>query len=344
MKTHHAIAIVIGALIPLIFNYFFEIWKLDCLLFIFAVGLIYFNSGLFLGATFPGISWRGGLLLLVPSLLIFLPLGILSNWFAGGWGFAWKIIMNCDIYLVPAQITAAVLGSFLGSLFPVREKSIRPVKALLRFLFILAICVFSGAFFFFYNKAYTNKKYDIKKSVLLRNIKITPYRTVRIGAFEYKTILADTILWMAGNLNHDTRDTTSRCYDDDVEKCEAFGRLYTWEGAVKACAEVGWRLPTKEEWEALIHFTGNYKFAFDFLYEGGESGFNARLGGSYQLPDGAFANLGEVGSYWSSSSDAAGRLIWKCGFRKKENVVWTDYFPPDWYFSCRCVKDVNLKQ
>ncbi len=85
----------------------------------------------------------------------------------------------------------------------------------------------------------------------------------------------------------------------------------------------------------------NYLYAYDFLIEGGESGFNARLGGSFQPPVEAFANRGETGSYWSSTSNPDSSQVWKYGFQKRKGVVLKDSLPPDWYFSCRCVKDVS---
>ncbi|MCQ2109246.1 MAG: hypothetical protein MJZ05_10855 [Fibrobacter sp.] len=37
-----------------------------------------------------------------------------------------------------------------------------------------------------------------------------------------------TQIWMAENLNFETREGESRCYDNDSLNCKKYGRLYTW--------------------------------------------------------------------------------------------------------------------
>jgi uncharacterized protein (TIGR02145 family) len=54
--------------------------------------------------------------------------------------------------------------------------------------------------------------------------------------------------WMAENLNYEMAN--SFCYNDSVENCNEYGRLYTWEASMDACPE-GWHLPSWSEWNAL---------------------------------------------------------------------------------------------
>jgi uncharacterized protein (TIGR02145 family) len=60
--------------------------------------------------------------------------------------------------------------------------------------------------------------------------------------------------WMLGNLNFKTSDG-SWVYNNDSTKEAAYGRLYTWTAAQKACPK-GWHLPSVDEWTALITFLG----------------------------------------------------------------------------------------
>lgn len=60
--------------------------------------------------------------------------------------------------------------------------------------------------------------------------------------------------WMADNL-HFVMPEGSFCYDDDAEHCKVYGRLYTWDVAMKACP-TGWHLPKRKEWDILINLLG----------------------------------------------------------------------------------------
>ena len=78
----------------------------------------------------------------------------------------------------------------------------------------------------------------------------------------YKTVKLEEQVWMAENLNYETEN--SYCYNDSIENCEKYGRLYTWEAALNACPS-GWHLPTKEEFVTLISNVGGIDVAAKML-------------------------------------------------------------------------------
>ena len=73
----------------------------------------------------------------------------------------------------------------------------------------------------------------------------------------YKTVkLKDGKTWLAQNLNFDVGEG-SWLYKDP-KNVEKYGRLYTWEAALKACP-IGWHIPTDEEWNTMIkNYGGHY--------------------------------------------------------------------------------------
>jgi uncharacterized protein (TIGR02145 family) len=146
----------------------------------------------------------------------------------------------------------------------------------------------------------------------------------------YKTVKIGTQTWMAENLNYDAKG--SKCYDNETENCDKYGRLYDWVTSKKACPS-GWHLPSNAEWDKLYRFADGTKgtespykseTAGKYLkaksgWDGGGNGedkfgFSALPGGFGSCPLGGFYSIGEHGIWWSSSeydsSDAYYRVMY----------------------------------
>jgi len=109
---------------------------------------------------------------------------------------------------------------------------------------------------------------------------------------------------MAENLNRDVAG--SRCYGDNPDNCEKYGRLYNWETAKIACPN-GWHLPSDAEWTTLTNFAGTNAGTKLKSRSGWNNGGNgtdnfgfAALPGGYGY-SGSFESAGDNGYWWSAT-------------------------------------------
>ena len=172
----------------------------------------------------------------------------------------------------------------------------------------------------------------------------------------YGTIKIGTQTWMAENLNYKVRG--SRCYNNDPDNCEEYGRLYDWETALNACPK-GWHLPSNDEWEVLYRFVDgtsgtekpySSKTAGKYLkaksgwnyYEGSSGngtddyGFTA-LPGGLAHPDGKLSSAaGNYGNWWSSSEYDDDSAYNRFKSYKHNNAGWETEAKSK-LFSVRCL-------
>jgi uncharacterized protein (TIGR02145 family) len=141
----------------------------------------------------------------------------------------------------------------------------------------------------------------------------------------------------------------SYCYGDAEANCRRYGRLYTWESARRGCQSLGdgWRLPTDDEWRQLAkHYGGVYedtnhngKAAFTALLVGGNSGFNALLGGNRDSDNGQYARLEAHGIYWTASeTDPASAVFYNFG-KGSQALYRQRAGNKQMAVSARCVRD-----
>jgi len=161
-------------------------------------------------------------------------------------------------------------------------------------------------------------------------------------------VLLDGKLWMTSNL--DVPIPNSYCYENAKENCKRYGRLYTWESANEGCKLLGegWRLPMSDEWRQLTNLYGGVakdsnvtrKEAYKSLLYGGDSGFNALLGGG-RAPDGQYARLDAHGFYWTATKDDSS-TAWFYNFASGSQALYQqDGGEKMRAFSVRCVKSID---
>jgi len=181
----------------------------------------------------------------------------------------------------------------------------------------------------------SDEKYQVGKVTDTRDNKT--YETVIIGKQE----------WLANNLSF--KSEGSLVYDNNADNEERLGRLYTMDQAKSACPE-GWHLPSDEEWKELEielgmvsnvnseGWRGNSPGQGKLLKKGGESNFNAELGG-FSWEKVKFEWLDEAGIFWTATSYPKEKdSFWVRQLGKRMSVKRT-YMPKDMFFSVRCVKN-----
>ena len=174
----------------------------------------------------------------------------------------------------------------------------------------------------------------VEKGTFIDSRDAKTYQTVKIGNQE----------WMAENLNYETAN--SYCYNDSIENCEKYGRLYTWEAALNACPS-GWHLPTKEEFKTLRFNVGGSDVAGKMLksttgwYDDGNGvdkyGFNV-LPAGIRYYDGVFCDAGKYANFWSAS-EIDENYAYDLDLRYRSERVYLGDPNKDYAVSVRCLRD-----
>lgn len=184
---------------------------------------------------------------------------------------------------------------------------------------------------------------------------------------KYKTVKIGNHLWMAENLNYETK-TGSSAYNFEEKFINHYSQLYNWKTARSACPQ-GWHLPSIDEWNQLLMNIGVEKSEFndelawimsdigfkliaknqlwdieesDFrLYEYKKylniSGFSALPGGYRYM--GKFEREGLEAGFWTNSPNSDISVI-MIGINYRGEIQQTpSLIMNDDLNSVRCIKD-----
>lgn len=197
----------------------------------------------------------------------------------------------------------------------------------------------------------------------------------------YKTVVIGTQTWMAENLNYS--DSTNypsmlkrnRCYNNSLDSCTKYGRLYTWAAAMdsvgtfstngkgcgygKICSPTypvrgicpsGWHLPTQAEYNTLFTTVGGISKAGEILTTGWRSnnnsvddfGFSALPAGFYY--NGSFSGVGSSATFWTATEyvkqvTREGDIAIGCELLRSEEMAIFYLLSKDYGRSVRCLKD-----
>lgn len=113
----------------------------------------------------------------------------------------------------------------------------------------------------------------------------------------YRIISAGNTVWMAENLKYKVNGETTNGFDNNSNNVAAYGLLYNWETALKACP-VGWHLPSGSEFRALMDQS-------EINDNRGKPGsgpavFKVQLAGMQDY-EGTFSEMDESAYYWTST-------------------------------------------
>lgn len=164
----------------------------------------------------------------------------------------------------------------------------------------------------------------------------------------YETVQMGDAWWMAQNLNFDAGEG-SYCYENEAAKCANYGKLYTWDAAMRSCPQ-GWHLPSLQEFESMINVNGGSEIAGGKLkdYEKllwkevnvgatNEVGFSALPAGR-RYDSGLFAGAGYYSQFFSST-EYNSREAYNMTIGYDYANVFIYNYKKSYAISVRCVKD-----
>jgi uncharacterized protein (TIGR02145 family) len=213
----------------------------------------------------------------------------------------------------------------------------------------------------YYNKAYYRSMHNHSSSVTNFYENKSSLNSVRCvkgslnnfgGSFTdsrdgqtYKYVKIGSQTWMAENLNYDIEGSV--CYDNKLENCKKYGKLYDWKTALNVCPD-DWHLPSHEEWATLTISLGGFAIAgaklkakngWDNNGNGTDDYEFSALPGGHGNSGGNFLNIGEYGDWWSASEYEDNTFAIERHIEFAEDKVVGSYTYKSLLFSVRCLKN-----
>ncbi len=175
----------------------------------------------------------------------------------------------------------------------------------------------------------------------------------------YAFVNIGTQSWLIENMNYTDKDSSgSWCYKGLSKNCDTYGRLYTWDAALKACP-YGWRLPEDGDWKKLEIYLGmdpieadstNWRETGDvgiqlkavWDWNSGGTGENTSrftaLPSGFREPNGQYYYIGDITTFWSSTYTDEAHAIGRALIYHSTGVYRWSYLKTGGY-SVRCVKE-----
>lgn len=177
------------------------------------------------------------------------------------------------------------------------------------------------------------------------------FTDIRDGKVYRKKMIGDQE-WMIENMAYIPSSGSFWPYNDDPNFVSTYGYLYHWSTALTVCPD-GWHLPDDEEWTVLSQFLGDTpggKLKATGTKEDGSglwlspnvaatnaSGFTA-LPGGIRNQGGSYADIGKVGTWWSST-EANENSAWFRTLLYITGNVSRSQLNKQQGFSVRCIRD-----
>jgi uncharacterized protein (TIGR02145 family) len=188
---------------------------------------------------------------------------------------------------------------------------------------------------------------------LVENLKTTTYNN------------GDAIQTTDSDISNESTPKYQWAYDGNESNAATYGRLYTWYAVndSRNVCPAGWHVPTDDAWTKLTDYLTNHGYAYEVIgidisksmaatsgwtaynqagtvgndqANNNRSGFSGLPGGA-RLSYGAFINIGESGTWWSSTSLST--YAYNLALTYSFGNVLRNYFSKNAGYSVRCMRD-----